>query len=103
MYAQQFLCFSVMRRIFASGFRAGFVLSFRWIPSELHYFDQGSRFFVRDYDWSKSLLHVLAQGLTRTSPSRASDQSCSSPSPMYLDGGQVDFRSHIHVLLVSVQ
>ena len=54
---------SVMRRIFASGFRAGFVLSFRWIPPELNYsdkgcrlFDSGSRFFDSDYDPSKSLL-----------------------------------------------
>ena len=36
---------SVMRRIFASGFRPGFVLWFRWIPSELNYSDEGSRFF----------------------------------------------------------
>ena len=84
-----------MRRIFASGFRAGFVLSFRWIPSELNNFDKGSRFLNCDYDSIKSLCHV--QRLTRTSPSRASDQDCSSPSPMHLDGGQVDFRSHVPV------
>ena len=44
---------SVMRRIFASGFRAGFVLSFRWIQSELNCSDKGSRFSDRDYDPSK--------------------------------------------------
>ena len=32
-----FSLLSVMRRIFASGFRAGFVLSFKWILSELNY------------------------------------------------------------------
>ena len=51
---------SVLRRIFASGFRAGFVISFRWIPSELNYAEKGSRFFGRDHDPSKALLHVLA-------------------------------------------
>ena len=33
--------------------REGFVLSFKWIPSELNYFDNGNRFFDRDYDPSK--------------------------------------------------
>ena len=86
-----------MRRIFASGFRAGFVLSFSWTLSELNYCHKGSRFFDRDHDPSKSLLHLFAQRLTRTSPSRAGDQDCSSPAPMHLDGGQVDFRSHVDV------
>ena len=62
-----FTLLSVMRRIFASGFRAGFVLSFR---SELNYSDKGSCFFNRDYDPSKSLLHVLAQRSTRSSPAQ---------------------------------
>ena len=35
---------SVLRRIFASGFTAGCILSFRWIPSDLTYSDKGSRF-----------------------------------------------------------
>ena len=43
----------VIRRIFASGFGAGFVLSFKWTPSELNYSDKGSRFFDRDCDPSK--------------------------------------------------
>ena len=92
-----------MRRIFESGFRAGFVLSFRWIPSELNYSDEESRFFDRDYDSSKSLLHVLAQRITRSSPVRTSDQDCVFPSVMHLDVGEVDFTSHIHVPTVSVQ
>ena len=51
-----FTLLSVMRRIFASGFRAGFVLPFRWIRSELNCFDEGSRIIDRN----KSLLLVLA-------------------------------------------
>ena len=90
---------SVMRRIVASGFRAAFVLSFRLMSSDLKISDKGSRFFDRDYPF----LHLLAQRLTRASPSRASDQGCSSPSPMHLDGGQVDFGSHTHVPSVNVQ
>ena len=39
-------CFQFIRRIFASGFRAGFVLSFRWIPSELNCSDEGSRLCI---------------------------------------------------------
>ena len=35
-----FTLLSVMRRFFASGFRAGFILSFRWILSELKYSDK---------------------------------------------------------------
>ena len=92
-----------MRRIFASCFRTGFVSSFRWIPSETNYSDKGSRFFDRDYDPSKSLLRVHAQRLTRISLTRTYGQDCLSPSPMHLDGGQVDLRSHIHVPSVSVK
>ena len=80
-----------------------FVLSFRWIPSELHYSNKGSRFFDRDYDPSKSLLRVLAQRLTRSSPAWTSDQDCSSPSLMHLDVGKVDFTYHVHVPVESVQ
>ena len=65
--------------------------------------DEESRFFDCDYDPSKSLLHVLAQRLTSTSPSRTSGQDCSSHSPMHQDGGQDDFRSHIHVPIACVQ
>ena len=64
---------SVMRQIIASGFRAGFVLSFRWIPSELNYSGKGRRLFDRDYDPCKSLLHVFAQRLTQSSPARTCD------------------------------
>ena len=65
-----FTLLSLMRRIFASGFRTGFVLSFRWIPSVLNYSDEESRFFDRDYDSSKSLL-ALAQRFAQSSPSRS--------------------------------
>ena len=64
-----FTLLSVMRRIFASGFRAGFVLSFK-----------GNRFFNRDYDPSKSLLHVRAQRIARSSPAQTNDQDSLSPS-----------------------
>ena len=76
-----------MRLIFASGLQAGFVLPFRWIPSELICSDKGSRFFDRDYDPSKSLLHVLALHLTRPSPARTIDLDCSSLPLMHLDLG----------------
>ena len=65
---------SVLRRVFASGFKAGFVSPFRWIPSELDYSYKGRWFFDRNYHPSKSLLHVLAQRLTRPPPARTSDQ-----------------------------
>ena len=93
--SNKFTLLSVMRRIFASVFRAGFVLSFRL---ELNYSDKGSRFFDRGYDWSKSLLHVLAQCLPRISPARTCDQDWISRSLI----GEVDLRSHIHVPTVSV-
>ena len=66
------VAFSVMRRIFASGFGAGFCLIVQ--PSVLNYSDKRSRFFDRDY-------HVLAQLLTRSSPARTSDQDCFSHAP----------------------
>ena len=56
-----------------SGFWAGFVLSFRWIPSELNSSDKGSRFFDCDYDPNKSLLHVLAQRLPRLPRAQTGD------------------------------
>ena len=88
-----------MRRILASGSTTGFVLSLMWIPSELKYSDKGSRFFDRDDDPSNSLLHVLAQRFTRTSPSRASDEDCSSPSPMYLYDDHVVCECHITCII----
>ena len=77
---RHFTLLSVIRRIFAYGFRSGLVLSFRWIPSELHYAHKGCRFFDRDYDPIISLLHVLTQRLPRTSPAQVKDQNCSSLS-----------------------
>ena len=50
--SKHFTLLSVMRRIFTSGFRKGFVLSFRWLPSVLNNSDKGSRFFA-DHDPSK--------------------------------------------------
>ena len=99
---KHFTLFSVMRRISASGFRTGCVLSFRCIPSELNYSDKVSRLFDSGYDPSKSLLHVLVR-LTRSSLARTSNQNCSSPSLMHLDVGEVDLASHIHVPAVSVR
>ena len=89
-------CLQLEGRVVRTSLRCRVVLWFRWIPSELNCSDEGSRFFDRVCDPSKSLLHFLAQRLTRTSPARTSDQDCSSPSPMHLYGGQVDFRYHIH-------
>ena len=91
--SKHFTLLSVMCRMFASGFRAGFVLSFRWIPSELNYSDKGSRFLDRDEDPSKSVLHVLAQCQPRISPARTCDQVCSFPSLMHLDVGKVALTS----------
>ena len=71
--SNNFTLFLVVRRIFATGFRACFVLSFRAIPSQLNYSDKGSRFFDRDNDLNISLHHALAQRLTRTSPERTSE------------------------------
>ena len=71
-----FTLLSVLCRIFASGFRVDFVLSFRWIPSELTYSDKESRFFDCDYDSSKSPLHVLAQRLTQSSPAQTCTTDC---------------------------
>ena len=102
--SNKFTLLSVMRRIFASCVRAGFVLSFRRILSELNCSDKGSRVFDSDYDPSKSLLHDLAQRLTQSSLAQTSDQDCLSSSLMQLDVGEVDFTtSHIHVPAVSVQ
>ena len=78
-----------MRRIFASGSMAGFVLSFIWIPSPIKYSAKGSRFFDRDYDPSKSLLHVFAQRLAWTSLARRSDQDCFSPCLMHVNAGEL--------------
>ena len=38
--SKTFTLLSVLRRIFASGFREGFVSSLRWMPSELNYSDK---------------------------------------------------------------
>ena len=92
-----------MRRIFASGFRAGFVLSFRWIPFELNSSDKGSRFFdsvlTRANDFFM-FLHIASHGLDRH---WACDHDCLSPSLVHLDVGEVHLTSHIHAPTVSVQ
>ena len=89
-----------MRRIFASGFWAGFVLSFRW---RVELFGPGKSVFDSDYDPRKSLLHVLAQRLPRVSRARTCHQDCFSPLLMHLDVGKVDLTSHTHVPAVIVQ
>ena len=71
------------------------------IPSELTYFDLGSRFFDRDFDPSNSLLQIFCT--PRTSPVRIFDQDCLSPPMMHLDVGEIGRTSHIHVPAVSVQ
>ena len=54
VHTKHFTSLSVMRRICASGFKAGFVLSFRWILSKLNYSDKGSRFFDRDCETTRA-------------------------------------------------
>ena len=66
---------SVMRRIFPSGFRAGFVLSFRWIPSELNCSNQRSRFFDREYAPPPD-----AKRPSRVSPCQRSAVRCPTPT-----------------------
>ena len=66
--------------------RSIFHIAFSY-ASELNYSDDGSRFFDRCYDPSKSLLHFLAWRLPRSSLARANDQHCSSTSSMHLDCG----------------
>ena len=59
--------------------------------------DKKSRSFDRDHDPSKSLLHVLAQRLTRSSPERTCDQDCLSPSRMMLPLIARDMRRPSHL------
>ena len=94
---------SVTRQIYASGFRAGFALSFRWMPSELNYSDKGSRFLDRDLTRANHFFLLWHSAYTRSSPARTSDQDCFPPSLSYLDVGEVDLTSHVHVPAVSVQ
>ena len=97
------LLLSVVRRIFTSVFWTDFVLSFRWMPSESNYSDNGSRFLDRDCDPSKSLLHVLAQRLPRFPHAQTGDRECFSPSLMQLDGDEVGRICRVHLPAVSVQ
>ena len=85
----------------ASGFKAGFVLSFRWIPSELN-IPTRELAFDCDHDPSESLLHVPAQRL-RSSSSPTRDQNCFSTSLMNLNIGKADLTFHTHVPAMSVQ
>ena len=57
---------------------------------ELNYSDKGSRFFDREHDPSKSLLHFLAQRLPRFPHAQTGDRSPFPPSLMQLDDGEVD-------------
>ena len=65
--------------------------------------DEGSRFFDRDYDLGKSLLHVLAQRSPLIPPTRTCDQDCQSPSLLHLNVGEVDRTSHLRVPAMTVQ
>ena len=69
----------------------------------MNYSDKGSLFVDCDCDPSKSLLQVLAQRFTRSSPARTCDQDYVSPSKVHLDAGEDDRTSHVHVPAVSVQ
>ena len=82
-----------MRRTFASWLQDRFCLIVQVDTVRV----EGSRFFDRDYDPSKSLLHVLAQRLSRTC-----DHDCLSPSLMHPVVGEVDLVSHVHVPAVIV-
>ena len=61
----------VMRRVFAAGFHARFVLSFLPVPSVLNYSFKESRFFDPNYDSTVSLprphARPFARSLSRTS------------------------------------
>ena len=65
--------------------------------------DKGSCFFDRDFDPSKSLLHVLAWHLPRISPARPCGQDCFFPLMTHLDDGEVDLASHVLVPAVILQ
>ena len=101
--SKKFTLLSDMRRIFASGFRARFVLSFRWIPSELIHSDKGNRFCDRDDDPSKSLLHVLPQRLPRFLHAQTGDKESFLPALMQLDDGEVDRKPRVTLSALSVQ
>ena len=95
-------CFQSCVGSFASGFKTGLVLSFRSIPSELNYSDEGSRFFDCDNDSVKSLLHALAQRSARSSPSRK-NHDYPSHSRLHFDAGAVDHTPHTHVPAVGIR
>ena len=42
--SSSFALLSVIRKVYASAFRSGHVLCFRWVPSEVNFADEGSRF-----------------------------------------------------------
>ena len=99
--SKHFALLSVMRRIFATGFRISLVVEVGTVG--VGYSDKGSRSCDCDYDSSKSLLHVLAQRLTRASPAQTCDLNCFPFQLMHLDDGEVDLTSHIDAPAVSVQ
>ena len=97
------ICFAFSHASNLVWLQGSFVLSFRWIPSELKFSDKEGRSLDRDYDPSKSLLHVLAQRVTRSSLARANGQDWLSLSLTDLDVGAVDVTSHVHVPTVIAQ
>ena len=74
-----FTLLSVVRRIFASGVRAGFVLSCKWIPSELNIPTMEGASSTVLKNPNKKLVSVLARRLTRSSRARTCDEDCLSP------------------------
>ena len=46
---------------------------------------------------------MLAQRVTKSSPTQTCNQDCLSASLMHLDVGEVDLASHVHVPAVIVQ
>ena len=56
-----------------------------------------NRFFDRDYDPIRSVLHVLARRLTWSSPTQTCHRDCFSPSLTHFDDDEVDLASHVRV------
>ena len=94
--SNKFKLLSVMRRIFVSGIRAGFIF-----VVQMGTFRELNFSVDRDYDSIKSLLHVLAQRSARSLPAQTCTSDCFSPSFMHLDDGGIDPTSHIHVPAVE--
>ena len=51
---------ATLRKMFASAFRSGHTLAFRWIPSGVKFADKGPLYFDLDFEGSKCLLAQIA-------------------------------------------